>query len=397
MELDSAVVLAAGEGQRLRPLTRHRPKPMLPAANRPILEYVLDALVNAGIDDLHVVVGYERDRVQNHFGSTYRDRPITYHVQRKQLGSGHALLRVRDTIDEDFLVVNGDEVLANEMIDAVLSAHTTEDVATLAVVESEEAPMYGAVGLDGDTVTELVERPDRDGYRLLNAGVYAFGPSVFSDLEATPRTDGELGLTDAIAAVIERGGHVRGVHADGLRSEVTYPWDLLELAGRLLERGLVDEPERGDGAYLAESARVHPDATLFAPVVVGPDAVVEPGAVVGPDVALGRNATVEAGATVRRSVVDDDTRVGANATLADTVTGQGAVVGAGATVPAGPSDVRVGTRIHEDRRLGCVLADRAHLGGGATVVPGSLVGPGARVGPGAVVDGNVAADAEVTR
>ena len=397
MELDTAVVLAAGEGQRLRPLTRHRPKPMLPAANRPILEYVLDALVNAGITDLHVVVGYHRDRVQNHFGSSYRDTPITYHVQRKQLGSGHALLQARDDIDEDFLVVNGDEVVADGMIEPVLDAHTAEDVTTLAVVESDEAPMYGAVRLDGDTVTDLIEKPGSDGYRLLNAGVYAFGPSVFSDLEATPREDGELGLTDALAAVIERGGHVRGVRAGGLRSEVTYPWDLLTLATRLLERGLVEEAKRTDDVFVAESARVHEDATLFGPVVVGRDAVVEPGAVVGPDVALGRNATVEAGATVRRSVIDTDTRIGANAALADTVTGQGAVVGAGATVPSGPGDVRVGNRVHEDRQLGCVLADRARLGGGATVVPGSLVGPGAQVGPGVVVDGNVGQDAEVTR
>jgi len=86
MNLTSAVVvvLAAGEGFRLRPLTKYRPKPMLPAGNRPILEHVLDALVDAGITDLHLVVGHERDRVQNHFGSNHRDASITYHVQDKQ-------------------------------------------------------------------------------------------------------------------------------------------------------------------------------------------------------------------------------------------------------------------------------------------------------------------------
>ncbi|QLG61106.1 sugar phosphate nucleotidyltransferase [Halorarum salinum] len=397
MHLDSAVVLAAGEGQRLRPLTRHRPKPMLPAGTRPILEYVLDALVNVGIEDIHLVVGYERGRVQNHFGSSYRGSRLTYHVQQKQLGSGHALLQARDVIDGDFLVVNGDEVLANEMIEAVLDAHTTDSVATLAVVESDEAPMYGAVELDGETVTDFVERPGDDSYRLLNAGVYAFDPSVFSDLESTPREAGELALTDAIVAIIERGGHVRGVRVNGLRSEVTYPWDLLALAGRLLDHGLVTEPEREAGEYVADSARIHEDATLVAPVVVGPDAVVEPGSVVGPAVAVRRNATVEAGATVRRSVLDTDCRLGMNATVADTVVGEGALVGPGATVPPGPSDVRVKNSIHEGQRLGCVLADRASLGGGATVIPGALIGPNAHVGPGVVVQGNVSEDTEVTR
>ena len=88
----SAIVLAAGEGKRLRPLTKHRPKPMLPAATKPILEHVFDALIDAGVTDITVVVGYKRTRVQSHFGPTYRNVPLQYVTQRKQLGSGHALL-----------------------------------------------------------------------------------------------------------------------------------------------------------------------------------------------------------------------------------------------------------------------------------------------------------------
>ncbi|MBO4249570.1 nucleotidyltransferase family protein, partial [Halomicrobium sp. IBSBa] len=105
MHIDTAVVLAAGEGTRLRPLTRNRPKPMLPAANRPILEHVFDALVEAGIEKLVAVVGYKRDRVQDHFGPTYRGVPISYVSQTKQLGSGHALLQARSAVDGPVLVM----------------------------------------------------------------------------------------------------------------------------------------------------------------------------------------------------------------------------------------------------------------------------------------------------
>ncbi|MXR41862.1 NTP transferase domain-containing protein [Halobaculum sp. WSA2] len=395
MSINSAVVLAAGEGQRLRPLTKYRPKPMLPAANRPILEYVLDALIDAGIDDLHIVVGYEADRVQNHFGPTYRNRTITYHTQEKQLGSGHALLQARDGLDGDFLVVNGDEVVDTETVAAVVDAHSAADVCTLAVVESAEAPLYGAVTLEGSTVSELIEKPGTGAYRLLNAGVYAFGPSFLSTVEAVDRADGELALTDGIADLIDRGGHVRGVRADGLHSEVTYPWDLTALASTLLADGRVNEPEAEPGVYVADSASIAEDAVLYGPIVVGPDAVVEPGAVVGPDAAVGPNVTVESGAVVRRSVVDTDTRVGANATLVDSITGQGVEIGAGATAPGGPADVRVGDRVHEDERLGCVLADRARLGGGATVRPGLLVGPGADIAAGVTLHRSVDEDTEV--
>jgi glucose-1-phosphate thymidylyltransferase len=397
MQLDSAVVLAAGEGTRLRPLTKYRPKPLLPAANRPILEYVLDALVDAGVESIHVVVGYQRDRVQDHVGPTYRGLPVTYHVQEKQLGTGHAVLQARDALDSDFLVVNGDEVVTASMVEAVIDAHTTADAATLAVAESDRAPEYGAVRLDGDRIVELVERPDDDSYRLLNAGIYACGPSLFADIESTERRAGERYLTDAIVEQIRVGNTVRGVRIEGLWSTATYPWDLLTVARDLLGIGHVDEPERSRGVYVDETASVHGDATLRAPVVVGPDTAVGPGAVVGPDSALGRNATVGAGAVVEGSVLDIDTRVGANATVVDAVTGQGVTVGAGAAIPGGEADVRVGTTIHEDRRLGCIAADRATIGGGATVAPGTLIGPDASVETGAYAAGIVPEGAEVRR
>jgi len=397
MRLDSAVVLAAGEGTRLRPLTKHRPKPLLPAANRPILSYVLDALIDAGVDDLHLVVGYQRDRVQDHVGPTYRGRTVTYHVQEKQLGTGHAVLQARDAIDADFLVVNGDEVVTAGMVEAVVDAHSTSDAATLGVVESDRAAEYGAVSLDGDRITELVERPDDDSYRLLNAGIYACGPSLFADIESTGRRAGELYLTDAIADQIREGNAVRGVRIEGLWSTATYPWDLLTVARDLLAIGHVDEPERSRGVYVDETASVHDDATLRAPVVVGPDAAIGPGAVVGPDTALGRTTTVESGAVVDGSVLDIDTRVGANATVVDAVTGQGVTVGPGAAIPGGEADVRVGTTVHEGRRLGCIVADRATVGGGATVAPGTLIGPDARVATGAYADGVVPESAEVRR
>ena len=395
MSIESAVILAAGEGQRLRPLTKHRPKPMLPAATSPILEYVFDALIDAGIDDLHVVVGYKRDRVREHFGPTYRDRTITYHTQEKQLGSGHALMQARESVTGDFLVVNGDEIVSTDTVTAVIDAHSATDVCTLAVVESTAAPLYGAVRLDGETVTELTEKPGSGAYRLLNIGVYAFGPSFFSTVEQLEREDGELGLTDGITAVLDRGGHVRGIKTDGLHSEITYPWDLPALAQTLLTDGHVNEPAREPGVYVAETAHVADAATLHGPVVIATDAVVEPEAVVGPNAAVGRNATVEAGAVVRNTVLDADTRVRANATLVDTVTGRGVTVGAGATAPGGPADVCVGTAIHEDQRLGCVLADRVRLGGGSTVAPGLLVGPGATIASGVTLRQNIEEDAEV--
>ena len=177
----SAVVLAAGEGLRLRPLTANRPKPMLPAGTQPILEHVLDALINADITDIHLVVGYKADRVRSHFGPTYRDVSLTYHTQTNQLGSGHALLQAQDGLDGSFLLVNGDQVIDSKIVERVSDVHSS--AATLAVVEGSQAANYGAVTVEDNEITTLTEQPSTGEFRLFNAGVYAFTQEIFPVLD----------------------------------------------------------------------------------------------------------------------------------------------------------------------------------------------------------------------
>lgn len=397
MAVTTAIVLAAGEGTRLRPLTRNRPKPMLPAANRPILEYVFDALVEAGVEQICLVVGYKRDRVQNHFGPTYRDVQLTYAHQEKQLGSGHALLRARSVTEGPVLVVNGDRLVESTAVRDVRETFERHGEPTLAVLERRDASQYGAVRLHDGHIAELVEKPDSDEFRLINAGVYAFDDAIFDALESTPRREGELALPDTISRFVEAGKPVRGVQTGGLWADATYPWDLLTVADELFARGRIDAPEVSDGVWVAESARVHDRATLQSPVAVGPDCEVGPGAVVGPQVALGRNVTIGPNVTVVQSVLDADTRVQAGSVLADAVTGEDCNLGPNTTVPGGSADVRVQDRVFTDQRLGAVFADRVRAEGDVSCVPGTLVGPDAHIGLGVQVSGTVDSGAEVVR
>jgi len=397
MSVRTAVVLAAGEGTRLHPLTHNRPKPMLPAANRPVLGYVLDALIDAGIGRICLVVGYKRDRVQEHFGPRYRDAPLTYVHQGKQLGSGHALLQARKSVDGPLLVVNGDRVIEPSLVSDVTRAFERDaGPAVLGVIERTNAHQYGAVVLQDGRIERIVEKPDSDDYRLINAGVYAFDSSVFDAIAATPRRDGELQLPDTIDELIDE-GDVQGVRTDGLWADATYPWDILTVTRELLARGRVNEPERDSRIWVNDSALIHDDATLQAPVVIGPDCEVGPGAVVGPTAALGYNVTVGSNATVERSVLDADTRVGAGSVLIDCVTGQDVRLGPFTVSSGGPTDVRVGSEIFANRRLGAVVADRVRTEGDTSLAPGTLIGPNAHLHHGARAGGRIAAGAEVVR
>ena len=394
MDITTGIVLAAGEGNRMRPLTYNRPKPMLPAADRPILEHVLDVLVECGLEHVYLVVGYQRDRVQGHFGHAHRGVPLTYVHQAKQLGSGHALQQAGRKTDSPALVLNGDRVIDERIVDDVLGGFDGDP--TVGVIEHADASAYGAVRVEGDRLTELVEHPETGDYRLINAGVYAFDERVFDAAERTLRRDGELQLPDVIGTLMDDES-VRAVRTNGLWGDATYPWDLLYLNRELLARGQVGESGREGPVWVADSARVHEDARLQPPVAVGADAEVAAGAVIGPDVTVGRNGTVGANAAVRNAVLDGDCRVGDGATLVDCVAGQDVDIGAGTVVPGGPADVRVGGRIFEGQTLGAVLADRASVGGGVTFAPGTLVGAAATVGHGVHVTGSVPNGAEVVR
>ena len=389
MSSPSAVVLAAGEGTRLRPLTKNRPKPMLPAGTKPILERVLEGLIDAGIDEVTIVVGYRRDRVQSHFGSSYRDASLSYVVQEKQLGTGHALLQAESSIDGPCLVVNGDQLVDSRIIRDVLEGHGADAAATLGLIRRANVEEYGGVILENGRVSELVERPRDDRNYLLNAGVYAFEPRAFDAIRLARPRDGEHSLVDGISRAIDDGEDVRGIVSDGLWADATYPWDLLETSFQLFEAGVVD------GRHEDASATIHGDAVIRGPVVVGPDCEVGPGAVIGPYVCLGANATVGSNAVVERSVVDTDTRIGAGATIVDCVTGVGVSVGAGTTIAGGPGDVRVGNRVFEDEDLGALLADRVTDRGGVTYVPGAIVGPDSRVEAGSTVRGTLTEETEV--
>ena len=270
MDPMSAVILAGGEGSRLRPLTKHRPKP-------PIHEHVFDQLLEAGVTEI-AVVGYGCNRVQAHFGSTYRNVPLTYVIQNQQLGSGHALLTAESTVDGTTIVVNGDQVVESAIISDVIEAHDADSVvATLGLLNRSDIGSYGGVILDDGEVTGIVESPrDERTYRL-NTGVYAFEPTILDAIRAAePRVE-EQSLIDGIRELLESGETIRGTVSEGLWVDATYPWDLLDVSFELFEEGVIDGSQEEN---VAASATVHESAVVREPVVIGPEAMIEASATV---------------------------------------------------------------------------------------------------------------------
>ena len=383
-----AVVLAAGEGRRLAPLTDTRPKPMLSVANRPILEYVLEAIADAGTTEVYLVVGYQQERIRNHFGDGVDwDVDITYVEQSPQLGTGHAIAQVEEHLDGPFLVFNGDRIV-NASIAADVAAAYEPDGAAVAVTVARHPSTFGVVEVRGDRLVAVEEKPlDPSPRATINAGVYAFDGSIFDELRSVEPIDGEQTITAALQAMAET-ERVSAVRYEGRWLDITHLWDIPAVTNLLVSEG---EATWIDRASVAESASLATD------VAVGAAARVESNATVGGGTALGPSVTVGATAVVENSVVLADATIGPGAVVRDAVIGANASVGANATIGGGDASVVVEGVVHDDVTLGGVVGDNASIGHGATLSAGSLVGTGARIDDGVAASGRIPNNAEVRR
>ncbi len=386
---DRAVVLAAGEGSRVRPLTRYQPKPMLPVAGRPILEYPLAALAAVGVEHAVLVVGHRQTRIQNHFESGYEGMEITYVTQETRLGSGHALQTASDHVDDEFLVVNGDNVIDETMVQAVASRYVESDAAAcLAVVTSTGAGEYGTVGIRDGLVDRIDEGDDGASSRI-NAGVYAFDRAIFDALDRTRFENGERPLTGAIERM---SGKVVVETPNGVWFDSSFPWDLLKTNETLLYSypDLVDIDRPVD-----ESAQIHDTAVIGENVRIGPDCKVSAGAVVRGGTCLVSSTIVDENAVLEGSIVGPDSRIGANTLLRDSIVGGGVTVGDGTTSPGRSATLVLDGTEYVDRRLGGVVADRATVGANVTIAPGCRIGPRSTIASGVTLHNDVAEGAEV--
>jgi bifunctional UDP-N-acetylglucosamine pyrophosphorylase/glucosamine-1-phosphate N-acetyltransferase len=388
------VVLAAGEGTRMRPLTARRPKPMLPVAGRPMLEHVLDAAVDAGASSLVLVVGYHDDAVRERFGDRYRDVPVAYALQESQEGTAHAVRAARPHLeDAPFVVIAGDNLYDGEtMADLYASAPA------LGSFEVPDPRPYGVLDLEGDRVTGVVEKPDDPPSNRVNASAYAFEARALSWLETVEKSDrGEYELTDVLARQIEA-GEVRGVTFERWL-DVGRPWELLaanEWKVGELERNLRgdvhDDAELIGDVVIEDGATVRRGVTIEGPALICAGAEIGPNAYVRGTTAVGEGAKVGHAVEVKNSVLMENATVGHLSYVGDSVLGRDVNLGAGTTVANLRHDgddveltVKGETVSTGRRKFGVVLGDGVKTGIDTSLNAGVKLSADARTRPGEAV------------
>ncbi|AXG07712.1 UTP--glucose-1-phosphate uridylyltransferase [Haloplanus rubicundus] len=232
-----AVILAAGKGTRLRPLTEDKPKVLVEVDDKPLIEYAFDSLIDIGVSEFVVVVGYKKEQIMERYDDAYEGVPITYAHQREQLGLAHALLTAEPYVDDDFMLMLGDNVFQANLGDVInRQAEERADAAFLVEeVPWEEASRYGVCDTNEyGEITRVVEKPDDPPSNLVMTGFYTFTPAIFHACHLVQPSDrGEYELPDAIDLLIQSGRTIDAIRMDGWRIDVGYPEDREEAERRL--------------------------------------------------------------------------------------------------------------------------------------------------------------------
>jgi mannose-1-phosphate guanylyltransferase/phosphomannomutase len=371
-----AVIMAGGEGTRLRPLTSNAPKPMLPLADRPMMEHIVSLLRLHGFDEIVVTVAFLANQIKTYFGDgsefgvtmRYADEPVP-------LGTAGSVGNARALLDEQFLVISGD-VLTDIDLSKVLAFHREKRaVATIGLATVENPLEFGIViTRDDGSIERFLEKPTWGQVfsDTINTGIYVLEPEIFDFIPEGRSVDFSSEVFPALLAAKKPlfGAVVEGYWEDvgTLEAYLSAHKDILDGKVSVNVPGFLVN----DGVWLGEGAEISPDAVVTGPCVIGPGCKIEAGCRVGEYSVLGSNVRLLNEAHVERSVLHDNVYVGPRARM------RGAVIGRS-------SSIRSSVRLDE----GVVIGDEVFIGNDAIVSGDVKVYPFKTIEDGAVVNSSI--------
>ena len=397
-----AVILAAGEGTRMHPLTYTRPKVMLPLANKPLVEHLLIETRKAGITEFTFVVGYHDEKVREHFGNGEKwGVNIGYCRQKKQLGTADAVRMAEGLTDENFLVINGDIVVASEDITGIMGA---KDI-TLGIIKVEDARDFGVVQLSQGKVVRIHEKAENPPSNMANAGLYLFTPDIFGAISRTPKSPrGEYEITDSLQLMIDE-GHNIAYKEIGYRLDLSYPWDLLPANEYLLNSiepqnlGEIEDNVIIKGKVsIGHNTIVRSGSYIVGPVIIGQDCAIGPNCYIRPHTSIGDGCHIGSAVEVKNSIIMKGSKIPHHNYVGDSIIGEECNLGAGtkiANLRFDKKNIRVSGIDTKRRKLGAIIGDGVETGINACINVGSIIGNNTRIGPGAIASGVIAPDSKL--
>ncbi len=387
-----AVLLAAGKSTRTWPLTVTRPKPLLKVVNKTIIMHNLDQLIGL-VDEAIIVVGFKQEMIKEHL-KDYNKIKITFVEQKEQLGTGHALMQVKDNIEDKFIFMVGDDLFSKQDLKKLLD----HDWAVLA--KEVDAPQnFGIFELTEDNcIKSIEEKPKTPKSNLANTACYMFKKKIFAIAENLKKTErGEYEATDALGE-IANSEKVKCITAEEW-IPITYPWSLLEANAFLLSKlsgEIKGEVEQGatlkGEVFVDEGTIVKAGAYIEGPVYIGKDCKVGPNCYIRPFTTLCDGSKVGNAVEIKNTILFDNASVGHLSYVGDSVLGYNVNFGAGTiTANLRHDNLNIKTPLKGEmidtgrRKLGTIIGDNVHTGINTSIYPGRKIWPDLGTLPGAIV------------
>jgi UDP-N-acetylglucosamine diphosphorylase/glucosamine-1-phosphate N-acetyltransferase len=393
-----AVVLAAGKGVRLWPLTENRSKHMIPVAGKPIVEHVISAIRSAGIRSIVLVTRYRSELVKKHIGNGSKLGVTVDYVDQPDIsGTASAISMAQGQVgSNDFLVAYGDLVVTPRAIKRVVDMYRKKGrKPTIGLIPVSRPESYGMAKVSGDLLTEIIEKPSQSQSpsNLANTGIYVLNPTIFDHLQTTLRSGrGEFEITDTISSLAKTGTPVAWARIDPSDwQDIGKPWDLLAANARLLARskrriaGRIEEGAKVTGQVTIEKgALIRTGTVIEGPARIGEGAVIGPLAHIRASTCVGKRSTIGAFCEVKNSIIMDHTKIPHLSYIGDSIIGENCNLAAGTIVAnLKLNDNTVRMRIKDSlvdtglRKLGIVTGDNVKTGINASFMPGIRIASGA--------------------
>lgn len=369
--MKQAVLLAAGEGQRLRPFTVTKPKVMLSIADRPILQYVIEALAQNGIRNIVLVVGYRREQIFDYIGSGEQfGIDITYVTQGRQVGTAHALVQAKNVVENEFLVLPGDNLIEADTIAQFVAMKPN----AVLVKKIDNTARYGVVTTEDGVVKNIVEKPKEAEGNIINTGIYTFSREIFDFVGA------ELDIPDVLNSVLAQGYTISAQETEGTWLDVVYPWDILSLNDAVLRRipanlgGTIEAGVSLQGLVsVGKGTVIRSNSYIVGPVVIGGNCEIGPNVCILPSTSIGDNVVISPFSEIENSVIGDDVNIGPGSIIQDSVIDEGCVIKGHFTACSGEADVKVDDEYHLVN-VGAMLGVGCNLGNSVVAQPGVIMG-----------------------
>lgn len=393
-----AVILAAGQGTRMGPLTQNRPKVMLPIANRPLLSHVILSARDAGIKEFVLVVGYRAETVKEYFGEgSEMDVSIEYALQKRQLGTADAVRAAQELVEDRFLVLNGDIIVSPQHIKNLIE-HKSDVV--ISAMHVDNPSDFGVLEISDGKVLRIIEKPQKPATDLANAGIYVFSQAIFDAIRRTKLSvREEYEITDSLQLLMDEGADVGYLTLSENWLDIGRPWDLLDANEYFLScfkpeiKGEVEPFATLKGSVsVGEGTRIRNGSYIEGPVIIGKNCDIGPNCYIRPSTSIGDNVRIGNAVEIKNSIVMRGTHIGHLSYVGDSIIGERCNFGAGTKVANLRHDGRTirvrlkGKLIDSGRKkLGTIMGDDVHTGINSMINVGAVVENRANISPGEFV------------